>query len=137
LAVIRIDTPSADLSLTFAHYHQQHFAAIVYKMAYSDSKNPFCIDDKDDFAFSQPIGKGYQSSGSKNPFMDEDQDEFENRPLSRYEQLQQKKERSMNNQLDSTQRALSSIYESEQMGVATAEVNIYQLRESLNTVTRL
>ena len=103
-------------------------------MAYSDSKNPFCIDDKDDFAFSQPIGKGYQSSGSKNPFMDEDQDEFENRPLSRYEQLQQKKERSMNNQLDSTQRALSSIYESEQMGVATAEVNIYQLRESLNTV---
>lgn len=104
-------------------------------MAYSDSKNPFYIDDKDDFAFSQPVNRGYQPASSKNPFLDED--EFGGRPLSRYEQLQKMKENSMNNQLDSTQRALSSIYQSEQMGVATAEELLQQGEQLSNTETRL
>src|SRR6218665_59104 len=42
--------------------------------------------------------------------------------MTRYEQLQQQKQQSMNRQLEITNRCLASIYDSERMGIATAEV---------------
>lgn len=44
----------------------------------------------------------------------------------RREQVMRQIENSENNQLESTQRALASIYDSEAMGVATAEVSLFE-----------
>ena len=56
-------------------------------------------------------GYGYRGEAESNPFGD------------RRQQLMTQINESENRQLDSTQRALASIYESEAMGVATADVS--------------
>ena len=60
---------------------------------------------------STSTGYGYRGEAESNPFED------------RRHQLMTQIDESENRQLDSTQRALASIYESEAMGVATAEVS--------------
>jgi synaptosomal-associated protein 29 len=67
-------------------------------------------------------------------------------PLSKHELLQKEKEESMNRQLEATQRCLGSIYESQSVGIATAEElyrqgeqldNIEQKTEKINADTRV
>ena len=65
------------------------------------------------------VSLGGWYGGKKDPFLDDEEVEP---PLSPYEELQQQKQMSMNRQLQGTQRAMASIYESERMGIATAEV---------------
>lgn len=55
--------------------------------------------------------------------------------MTRYEQLQQQKQQSMNRQLEGTNRCLASIYDSERMGIATAEELLAQ-GEQLDNVER-
>lgn len=80
------------------------------------SANPFFTEeDDDDFGFGKPPPA--RAAGR-----DEWSDFGEERPQTREEQIQQMKENSRNRQLESTQKALSSMYESERMGIDTAEV---------------
>lgn len=86
--------------------------------------NPFYTEgEDDDFGFGKTRDP-YDSR--KDPFAESAGDEDTTRPLSRYEQLQQQKQASMSRQLQGTQRALASIYDSEQIGVATAEELVRQ-----------
>ena len=82
---------------------------------YPSGKNPFFSDEDDSVGF----GSGRAASGG---YRDISDDEFAKPVPTKAQQLQQMKEESMNRQLESTQRALASIYDSERMGVATAEV---------------
>ena len=86
---------------------------------YPSGKKPFYTTDEDD-----DVGFGSKGAASGG-YREISDDEF-SRPHgpvpNKAEQLQQLKEESMSRQLDSTQRALASIYDSERMGVATAEV---------------
>ena len=92
-------------------------------MAYANGKNPFMDDDDDLFGSQGRAGRGGskynedygRSFGGDPPPYDDGQ-------LSRREMLQQQMQHSMNRQLEGTQRCLTSIYESEQIGIATAEV---------------
>lgn len=89
--------------------------------------NPFYTEaDNDDYSFghsnasSSRRNHNFQDSPTEDdPFQDDDE------PVD-FVQVQQN---SMNRQLESTQRCLTSIYDSEAMGIATAEVspneNIY------------
>jgi DNA primase len=70
----------------------------------SKSSNPFEDEDGDDFVFVPNQNQG------RSPFDD------------RRQQLTRLANESEDRQLESTQRALASLYESEQMGNATAEV---------------
>jgi len=45
-------------------------------------------------------------------------------PESRYDLIQRQKQESMARQLDSTQRSMASIWDSEAVGIATAEVHL-------------
>ena len=83
------------------------------------SSNPFGEEEEDDWGF------GKRGGPAKDPFLEEADDW--DRPMSAAERLQMQKDRSMNNQLASTQRALASIYDSERTGVATAEVNTVKI----------
>ena len=93
---------------------------------YGDSKNPFYSPDDDDFgAPRRPAGappsktSGYgRGSESFGGVFDDD---F-GKPTTQQQRVQMLKENSMNDQLDSTKRAIASIYESERMGISTAEV---------------
>ena len=75
---------------------------------YIKSSNPF--EEEDDAPSSYSSNSSSSRTNGESPFED------------RRQQIQRKVETSENNQLDSTQRALAAIYESEAMGVATAEV---------------
>jgi len=94
-------------------------------MAYSNGKNPF-MDDDDLFLVKARSGVTDSRSGSRfdsdfrdPPLYEEDADE-----LRGYGAKQQQMQQSMNRQLDTTQRCLASIYDSEQIGIATAEVGL-------------
>ena len=97
---------------------------------YPNTSNPFFGDDDDDFGFAKP------RPGASRAREGDDWDDVPEfgqpvsrpPPLTREEQLQQMKENSKNRQLEGTQRALSSMYESERMGVATAEVRMELFR---------
>ena len=93
-------------------------------MALSTGKNPF-LDDLDDEFLSTTVGSSRDKdsrfgsnfgpeSGGPPPYED---DAVAGR-YGRQQQMQQ----SMNRQLDTTQRCLANIYDSEQIGIATAEV---------------
>ena len=69
----------------------------------SNSSNPF-EEEEDDFVYVPPDGK------NRSPFDD------------RRQQLSRLVDESEDRQLESTQRAIASLYESEAMGNATAEV---------------
>lgn len=114
-------------------------------MAYSSSgsggKNPWA-DDDDTWGTSSSTGgvkNRYVTSGGagySSSYGDIDDDDFvRSGPKSQYEQVQEQKQNSMNNQLDSTQRALASIYDSEAVGIATAEELVHQ-GEQLDNVER-
>ena len=60
-----------------------------------------------------------------NPF--EEDEDVAPPPLSRAELIQRQKQESMNRQLDSTQRSMASIWDSEAVGISTAEVMILLL----------
>ena len=87
-------------------------------MAYPTGKNPFFTDEDDSVGFGSKV----PALGGHREVSD---DEFSRPVPTNAQQLQQFKEESMNRQLDSTQRALASIYDSERMGVATAEVSTH------------
>ncbi len=92
---------------------------------YPQNTNPFGDNDDDRDSFGR-VGTGeggYGHSGADfGGFRDVSDEEF-GRPLSRTEYLQQQKQLSMNRTMESSQRAISSIYDSERMGIATAEVS--------------
>jgi len=76
----------------------------------------------------------------------DDFDDFDTPPLSRQEMLQRQKEESMSRQLEATQRCMTSIYDSQSVGIATAEElvrqgeqldNIEEKAEKINADTRI
>ena len=91
-------------------------------MAFSNGRNPFMDDD--DFSSSKArsgvtdtrYGSRFESSGDPPPY------EEDAAAMRGYGLKQQQMQQSMNRQLDSTQRCLASMYDSEQIGIATAEV---------------
>ena len=112
---------------------------------YPEKTNPFFDDDDDDDEFSYgrlssssgppknssnpPTNKGFGGAYGGGVSYDVTDDDFA-RPVgkkttrddSSFDSIQAQVDNSQNRQLESTQRALASIYESERMGVATAEV---------------
>lgn len=116
---------------------------------YPEKSNPFFDDDEDDDEFSfgrlssssgptrkpqsgfsnvsaPSKSKGFGGAYGGGVSSGISDDDFA-RPVrydnqSKFESIQTEIDNSKNRQIDSTQRALSSIYESERMGVATAEV---------------
>ena len=94
-------------------------------MAFKNGKNPF-MDDPDDDFFSAKATSGTvdSSRGYGNKFGPESGDlpPYDEAATSRAYGLKQQMQQSMNRQLDTTQRCLASIYDSEQIGIATAEV---------------
>lgn len=107
--------------------------------AYQGGKNPFLSEADDEFSF----GGGRSGSGTRDFNRYEsgergerrNEDPFGDPSMSRYEQLQQQKQQSMNRQLEGTNRCLASIYDSERIGVATAEELLAQ-GEQLDNVER-
>lgn len=95
--------------------------------AYQGGKNPFLSDADDEFSFGSGKSgsfdryesgeRGYEARGERR-----NEEPFGDPSMSRYEQLQQQKQQSMNRQLEGTNRCLASIYDSERIGIATAEV---------------
>ena len=97
-------------------------------MAFSNGKNPFMDDQNDDFWQTKSRGGASDSrygsqfapeSGYPPPYDDDD--------TRGYGFKQHQMQQSMNRQLDNTQRCLASIYDSEQIGIATAEVQYTDL----------
>ena len=78
--------------------------------------------DDDEFLYGRKKGGGASSYGGGTDFRDPHwgADPGQASGLSG---LQQQKQNSMNAQMDMTRNALASIYDSEAMGVATAEVH--------------
>lgn len=107
-------------------------------MAYSVGKNPF-MDDPDDDEFLASANRCTKNASSRydDPYRGDPPpyDDGTEPTLSRYELIQQQKQQSMNRQLDSTQRCLASIYDSEQTGIATAEELVRQ-GEQLDNIER-
>ncbi|KAF3695573.1 Synaptosomal-associated protein 29 [Channa argus] len=85
-------------------------------MAYPQSHNPFAADDDDDVDFKVK-GKGFYDDSNERGMSD---------PDGRQRYLQQEVMRTAQSAMDSTNRSLSLIYESEKMGVETAEELIRQ-----------
>lgn len=79
---------------------------------YPESSNPFLDDDDEDDGFSSP----YSSKSHSN--------QRYGGPSDRMSQKQEMISASEDRQLESSRRALASLYESERMGVATGEVYI-------------
>jgi len=92
-------------------------------MAHSSGKNPF-MDDDDLFPVKASSGVSDSSYGRKfeSDFRDPPPYEEDAAALRGYGMKQQQMQQSMNRQLDTTQRCLATIYDSEQIGIATAEV---------------
>ncbi|XP_041349026.1 synaptosomal-associated protein 29-like [Gigantopelta aegis] len=84
------------------------------------SANPFEEEEDDDFGFEK-VNNTRSASSGENPFED------------KRTQILKQVDESESRQLDSTRRALSSIYESESMGTATAEELLRQ-HETLNNI---
>lgn len=110
------------------------------------SKNPFA-DEEDDFSFGKSSSKGggmgggfeseergaYGKDGIRSRYTT---DEFHSEPLSRYEQLQQQKQNSMNSQLEATHRCMATIYDAERTGIETAEELMRQGEQLDNIETK-
>ena len=99
-------------------------------MAYPSGKNPFMDDDEDDLFGKRGRGGNttskYEDMYGRNNFGNGDPPPYDDdRQLSHREMMQQQIQHSMNRQLEGTQRCLASIYESEQIGIATADVSKY------------
>ncbi|XP_019743215.1 synaptosomal-associated protein 29 [Hippocampus comes] len=80
-------------------------------MAYPKSRNPFADDDEDEDSF-RPTNKGFDSEGDDSGLSDAERKQ-------RY--LQQEVMRTAQSAVDSSHRSIGLIYESEKMGVETAE----------------
>lgn len=80
-------------------------------MAYPKSRNPFADDDEDEEDF-QPRSRGF----------DEDPDTGLSDAEKKQRYFQQEVMRTAQSAVDSSYRSLGLIYESEKMGVETAEV---------------
>jgi len=94
-------------------------------MAFSNGKNPFMDDPDDNFLSTKGrIGVTETRYGSKfgSEFGDPPPYEDDDEAVRGYG-MKQQMQQSMNRQLDTTQRCLASIYDSEQIGIATAEVS--------------
>jgi len=91
-------------------------------MAFTNGKNPF-MDDPDDFPTTTRSGVTNSRYGSKFESDYRDPPPYEDdEAMTGYGSRRQQMQLSMNRQLDTTQRCLASIYDSEQIGIATAEV---------------
>ena len=92
---------------------------------YPDKNNPFYTEEDDRFGFGGGGGQGttYGASGGGFGTDWDPADDDWGKPRSKADQIQDLKQNSMNRQLESTQKAMGSIYESERMGIATAEVS--------------
>lgn len=119
-------------------------------MAYATGKNPFMDDGDDELFGSRKRGDNssskYEEAYGNNYRSDDPPPYEEDRQLSHHEIIQQQMQHSMNRQLDGTQRCLASIYESEQIGIATAEElvrqgeqldNIEQKTDKINADTKV
>lgn len=82
-------------------------------MAYPKSHNPFADDDDEDF---KPKSRGF---GDNN---DDDSDDGLTDAEKRQRYLQREVIRTAQSAVDSSYRSMGLIYESEKMGVETAEV---------------
>lgn len=82
------------------------------QMAYPKSHNPFADDDDDGEDF-KPKSRGFDDDPSDRGLSDAER---------RQRYLQQEVMRTAQSAVDSSHRSLSLIYESEKMGVETAEV---------------
>lgn len=106
-------------------------------MAYANGKNPF-MDDPEDDLFGGRRSEGNSSSkyGAEyggNNLNDDPPPYSDGAQLSDRALRQQQIQLSMNRQLDGTQRCLASIFESEQIGIATAE-ELVQQGEKLDNI---
>jgi len=79
------------------------------------------MDDPDDFSPTTKARGDTRYGGIPSEYGDPPPYEDDADPRG-YGGLRQQMQQSMNRQLDSTQRCLTSIYDSEQIGIATAEV---------------
>lgn len=79
-------------------------------MAYPKSHNPFAHDDEEDF---KPKSRGFDDDSSESGMSEAER---------RQRYLQQEVMRTAQSAVDSSYRSLGLIYESEKMGVETAEV---------------
>ena len=79
---------------------------------YSNNSNPFFVDDAMDEEFLK--GSRKQSGGGAYP------NDIDDRRRQLLSQIEDSEDR----QLESTQRALASIYDSERMAITTAEVSV-------------
>lgn len=86
---------------------------------YPESSNPFLDDEDEDNGFSSPYTSNQRYGG----------------PSNRMSQKQEMISASEDRQLESSKRALASLYESERMGVATAEELLRQ-GEQLDNIDR-
>lgn len=95
---------------------------------YPANKDPF-LEDDDEFSFASKSRQGGAYGGTSSGYggWNETEDDY-TQPKTQGEQLQELKENSMNRQLASAQRAVAAIYDSERVGIATAEVSIAKLR---------
>lgn len=84
-------------------------------MAYHKSHNPFADDDDDEEDF-KPKNRGFDRE------FDDPSDSGMSEAERRQKYLQQEVMRTAQSAVDSSHRSLSLIYESEKMGVETAEV---------------
>jgi synaptosomal-associated protein 29 len=104
-------------------------------MAYANGKNPF-MDDPDDDLFGgrrrDVNSSKYDNEYGRNGTSD-DPPPYDDGQFSQREVVQQQMQHSMNRQLEGTQRCLASIYESEQIGIATAE-ELVQQGEQLDNI---
>ena len=107
-------------------------------MAFASGKNPF-MDDPDEDLFggrrTDVSSSKYSNEYGRNGFSD-DPPPYDDGQFSQREVRQQQMQHSMNRQLEGTQRCLASIYESEQIGVATAEVSSGFVWFSLLSIVR-
>ena len=90
-------------------------------MAFSNGKNPF-MDDDDILSTRARSGVTDSRYGSKFESRDPPPYEDDTAALRGYGLKQQQMQQAMNRQLDTTQRCLGSMYDSEQIGYAIAEV---------------
>ena len=86
---------------------------------YPAGKNPFLTEEDDSVGLGLGV-RGVKTTGHR----DISDAEFATPVPTKAEHFQQMKEESVNRQIESTQRVLASIYDSERIGVATAEVSV-------------
>lgn len=101
----------------------------------SHNSNPFMSEEDAEFLYGKKTDGSASYGSGEASFSDPHWGTDPTDPSSHLTSLQEQKQNSMNRQLESTKSALSSMYDSEAMGVATAE-ELVQQGEQLDNVER-